>query len=161
MKAAPQNLGCIRSDWENVNGERKGMRCGAAEVRCSALCLAPIEAPRLAHSALSCRVMDLFPAACGTSCSQTAWAASHNTKQTETNVHSITANHWKHFQLRAACDADIKNLRISHSPTSILSKVETRVRLRTLRFSVPNDKTKAAAQCGARVTESPGVCCVA
>lgn len=109
MKAAPQNLGCIRPDWGKGERGKEGLRCGAAEERCSALCLAPIEAPRLAHSALSCRVMDLFPAARGTSCSQIARAASHNTKQTETNMHSVTVNHWKHFQLCAVCDLEIKN----------------------------------------------------
>lgn len=61
---------------KRIRGEGFGV-CAVAEVQCSALCLASVQA-LLVHSMLSCRVMDLFPAACGMSSTESAWAASHN-----------------------------------------------------------------------------------
>lgn len=51
--------------------------CGVVEVQCSALCFAHIGA-LLLHSSLSCRVMDLLPAAYGTGCTESAQAALHS-----------------------------------------------------------------------------------
>lgn len=66
-------LGLLRKlEW----GKGVGV-CAVAEVQFSALCLAPVRA-LLVHSMLSCRVMDLFPTACGTSGTESAWAALYN-----------------------------------------------------------------------------------
>ena len=50
---------------------------GVVEVQCSALCFAHIGA-LLLHSGLSCRVMDLLPAAYGTGCTESAQAVLHS-----------------------------------------------------------------------------------
>ncbi len=57
------------------------LECRVVEVQCSALCFAHIGA-LLLHSSLSCRVMDLFFAAYGTGCTESAQTGFHSQQKT-------------------------------------------------------------------------------
>lgn len=68
--------------WRNVNGEGVwSVECGVVEVQCSAVCFAHTGA-LLLHSSLSCRVMDLLPAAYGTRCTESAQAVFYSQHKT-------------------------------------------------------------------------------
>lgn len=81
MEAACQTSCCIGSAGEMWIGSLWSLECGVVEVQCSALCLAHIGA-LLLHSILSCRVIDLLPAAYCTSCTESAQAAFYSQYKT-------------------------------------------------------------------------------
>lgn len=96
---ACQNLCCTRSAGE-MWMRKECVESGALQARCSELCFAHIEA-LLLHSILSCRVMDLLPAAHGTGCTESSLAVFHSQHK---NLQYILANrkHWTPLQF-AAC----------------------------------------------------------
>lgn len=87
-----------RSPWSQESG--------VVEVQRSALCLAHI-GPLLPHSALSCRVMDLLPAACGTGCTESAQGRQVSTANTkhlkyiQANIYSLL------YTIRRNCSSSV------------------------------------------------------